>query len=179
MPVNPLPMPTTDPVVIADLEGGGTLQERMTIVERAMRSLKMATAWVLWLSSIAQTQSQQPTRIKAVSLTGQSASIAATDLTGGGASAQGLYRLTFYERITRPATTDSSLRVTFGWTDGGVPQTQSSTDLVTNTTVSHDSGTYLVYSDAVAPITYATTYSTVGATTMLYRVDVTLEQIAA
>lgn len=135
-------------------------------------------AWVKYFTSLGQTVSQSSVRIQALSLTGQSASIGATDLSGGALS-DGLYRVTYYARITRAGTVSSSLTVTIGYTDGGAAPSFSGAAMTGNTTTTVQSGTVLIHSDSASPITYATTYATAGATSMLYRLDLLLEQIAA
>lgn len=117
-------------------------------------------------------------RINTVSLTEQAASIGATDVSGGNAGA-GLYRLAYYTRVTTAATTSSSLTVTAGWTDGGISISQAGTALTGNTTSTYQTGSFLLYSDGASPITYATTYASVGATAMAYKLSVTLERMGA
>jgi hypothetical protein len=134
--------------------------------------------WVKFFSSQAQSISQNPARVKAVTLTGQTASIAATDMRAG-STAAGLYRLTFYYAIQTAASVSSSISVTFAWTDNTIPRSLVSTPKTGNTTAVVDSASILIYSDGVAQITYATTYASVGGTAMVYSISVVLEQIAA
>lgn len=117
------------------------------------------------------------------SLTTQGASIAATGLAT--VTSQGLYRITYYVRVTRAATTSSYISLALSWVDGGVTQTADPADLsgVTaltgNTVTSYGTGTYLVYIDAGTTPTYATTYASTGATSMQYRLAVVMEQVMA
>jgi hypothetical protein len=113
-----------------------------------------------------------------VSLTNQSASIGATDFSGGGLSA-GLYRLTYYTRITQAATTSSSLTVTLDWQDGGVAPSISGAAITGNTTTTIQSNTVLVRIDGSSPVRYSTTYSSVGATPMKHSLYITLEEVLA
>ena len=79
-------------------------------------------------------------------------------------------------RVTRAATTSSSLIVTFGWTQA-VSCTAASVAMTGNTTATTGTSSVLVRVDQDSSITYATTYASSGGTTMQYRVDVTCEQV--
>lgn len=108
-------------------------------------------------------------------VSGSSAAIGITAI--GAAVASGIYRVSFYARITRAATTSSSLTVTVSFTDGGVACTKTFTAITGNTTGTTGSETYLVRSDSGTNISYATAYASVGATTMQYDLTVELESI--
>jgi len=132
--------------------------------------------WVEWFTQLTDDVDSTSARIGGVSLTSQAASIGATDLSGGTISG-GLYRLTYYARITQAASTSSSLTVSFGWTDGSVSPTYSGAAITGNTTTTIQSGSIMVKVDANSPITYSTTYASVGATPMQYKLEVVLEQV--
>lgn len=168
---NIVPMPLGDPIArpIRPEFIGGKVDPRAGT---------MPDSWVKFLTSVTQTVSQQPLRIRASSSTGQTASITSTNLTAGAIST-GLYRITHYTRVTQAASSSSSLSVTYAWTDGGVPQSITFAAITGNTTTTNDSRTFSVHADAASPITYATTYASVGGTVMAYRLDIWLEQIAA
>lgn len=138
----------------------------------------LTDSWRAWFGVLPATLDSICNRRNTVSLTAQAASIGATDFSGGLVKA-GLYRVSYYARITRAATTSSTLTVTLGWTDGGVAQNQAGTAMTGNTTATSQSGTCLIRSDAGAAITYTTTYGSVGATTMLYSLDSSIEQVKA
>jgi hypothetical protein len=106
------------------------------------------------------TLSAIPSRINVVENAASSSSVTATDF-GGGTLKAGLYRATYYARLTAGA-----LTVTFRWTDGGSAQSWSSTETT---------GTVMLRSDAGASVTYAAAY--VGGGT--YTLDVALERIKA
>lgn len=122
-------------------------------------------AWVKYLTTQADTAGSSTVRLVTVSLTGQAASIGATALDLGSLSA-GLYEVKYYARITRAATASSSLTVTFAWTDGGTSPSYSGAAITGNTTTTVQSGAIVLRVDSASPITYATTYASVGATTM-------------
>jgi len=129
-----------------------------------------------WLQGISDNVQSSPSSISPQSLTGQTASIGVTPIPLGSIN-QGLYRLTYYFRITSPGTT-SSLSVTFGWTDGGVACTKTSTAVMGNTTSTTDSNTYMIRSDAGLPITYSTTYASTGPA-MAHSLYIVVERVDA
>ncbi len=137
----------------------------------------VSPTWSAWLARLPDTLYSIPSRLNALSLTNQTASLAATDFSGGSRLA-GLYRLSYYARITTAASVASSLTVTLGWTDGGVACSQAGAAMTGNTTATAQSGTVLVHLDTGTAITYATTYSTTG-TTMAYALAVSLEKVLA
>jgi len=136
---------------------------------------RVTQAMRYWLLSMADRINGSPSIIATTSLTVQSASIAPTSF--GILQVQpGVYRLSMAARVTRAATTSSSLTVTFDWTST-VACTTSSAAMTGNTTATTSSLTYLVRVDEATAITYATTYVSVGAVTMQYQLDVTCEQV--
>lgn len=132
--------------------------------------------WVEWLNLLSAQVSASAFVKNSVSLTSQGASIGGTDFSGGTVSA-GLYRLTYYVRVTRAATTSSSIQVSFTWTDDGVALSFGGTILAGNTTTTGTSQSITVEIDASSPLLYSTTYASVGGTSMLYKLDVILEQL--
>lgn len=160
------PMPLQDPIASPRPSGRGDPPEGY-----------ITQPWIYYFTSIGGTVSAGPTRLTAVSLTAQAASIGATSI-GSGAPTSGLYRLTYYAHITTAATVSSSLTVTFGWTDGGTNLNISGSAITGNTTTTVGTGTAMVHNDQASPLTYATTYASVGATSMQYALYVVLEQVA-
>lgn len=132
--------------------------------------------WIEFFNQLSSVVDDAPATINSVSLTAQAASIGATDMTDGTING-GLYRVSYYARITRAATTSSSLTVTLGWTEGSVSPTFVGAAITGNTTTTVQSGTIMIRVDANAPITYSTTYASVGATTMQYSLTLTLERL--
>lgn len=120
-----------------------------------------------------------PAGFDPVALTGQGAAIATTSIPTDGDLSAGLYRVTWYARITTAAGVSSSLTVSFGWTDGAISQTHSGAAITGNTTTTFQSGTLLLRTDAASPITYATTYASNAAGVMRYSLYITLERLAA
>lgn len=129
-----------------------------------------------WFLSLTQALQQATTTLKSVSLTAQSASLTTTTVPLG-TFAAGLYRVTYYARVTTAAGVASSLDVTVGWTDGAVPCSVTSAAMTGNTTSTVQSGSVLVHVDANGPITYATTYASNPASAMVYRLDLAVEAV--
>ena len=149
------------------------------VVERpvmhASISGRVTQAMRYWLLSLADRINTTPERIGTVEKTTQAASISATaiDLPS---IAPGVYRLSATARITRAATTSSSLTLTFGWTQA-VACTVSSAAITGNTTATTGSLVAIVRADEATNVTYATTRASSGGTSMQYRLDVCVEQL--
>lgn len=139
---------------------------------------RLSDTAVDYMTRMAGSVNRAETRIgQDVRLETQEASIGATDFSGGILNA-GLYEVKYYAQITRAASTSSSLEVTISWTTLGVAQASTGTAITGNTTGTHQGGSTLLYADG-APIRYATTYGSVGATAMQYALWVTLMQVKA
>jgi hypothetical protein len=130
-----------------------------------------------WLLSLADRINATPEILASVQASTQAASISATSFSILSVS-PGLYRLSMSARISRAATTSSSLIVTFGWTSGGVSCATASPAMTGNTTATVGSLTVLARVDEATAITYATTYASAGGTTMQYDLDVSCELVA-
>lgn len=121
--------------------------------------------WLLQLKNAVDATAQQ--FAATVTLTAQGASIAATAMETGTLT-EGYYELAWYARISRAATTSSSLVVNAISTDAAVTATQSSAAMTGNTTGTAASGTFIVKVDNTTTIRYSTTYGSVGGTSMQY-----------
>lgn len=131
--------------------------------------------WASYLSQSAAVQAQQPVLISKAVLAGQSTSLSPSVIASGALNA-GLYRITWYARITTVASVSSSLTVTIAWTDDAVSLSYAGAAITGNTITTTQTASILLETDANSPITYETTYATVG-TTMVYKLDVALEKI--
>lgn len=169
--INNAPIPVSDP--IAKARDPKTPRDRKDPNEG-----RVTKAWIDWFTNLFSVQAQTPTRVAATSVSAQSASIGATDLSDGTLSA-GLYRISFYARITQPGTVSSSLTIAFDWTDATVSVPFTETAITGNTTTTIQTDTLLIEIDANSPVRYSTTYASVGATAMTYKLAVTLEEILA
>ena len=131
-----------------------------------------------WEQYFAHSQAVQetfPSRVHSVSLTSQSASIGATDMTDGTLSA-GLYRVSYYARITTQEG-GSFLDVALDWSDGTVTRTFTALSIVGDSTANFQSESKLIRIGALTPVRYSTTYTAVG--TLRYALDLVLEEVLA
>lgn len=155
------------------------LQEDVVSLGKDRRGKVRALVTIPWsefFSDLAGRVASTAQAIKSVVLTGQSASIGNTAIPTG-ALAAGTYRVSTYARITRAATTSSSLQITITWTDGGVTCSSTSAALTGNTTSTTQSQTLVLTSDQGVAVSYSTTYATLGVTTMTYSLNVILEAL--
>ena len=134
--------------------------------------------WQVWLRNLTNTVNDAPVRIQTVSLANQAASIGTTSIPSVPLST-GLYRVTWYLRITTAAATSSSLTVSFGWTDHTVTMSLSGAAVTGNTTTTSQTGTALLSADNASPVTYATSYTSVGTPAMQYALNLILEAVSA
>jgi hypothetical protein len=132
--------------------------------------------WVPWFQNLFDTVNAQPERLQQVTLTEQSASIATTAIPLQ-KFPQGLYRVTWYVRITRAATISSDLTIRIRFLDGTVALFTEAALGAANTVTTWHSGTVVIQSDLDGPISYETVYSSAGATSMQYSIRVTLERL--
>src|SRR2546425_527659 len=144
--------------------------------ERPNEVRYLTKPWYLWLAAVILRVQAAPEILKVVSLTNQSASIGTTAIPIGSISA-GLYRINWHARITTAASVSSSLTVTIGYTDNAISCTQSGAALTGNTTATVQGGMAILRSDGAAPLTYSTTYASVGGTVMIYKLDVVAERL--
>lgn len=155
MATNPPPLPLDTPLVETDRQINWFWAQYLTVRDALIQ--------------------QAATIIVDTALSAQAASIAATSLAVG--STASLYRVNSLARITRAAGTSSSLIVTIAWTEGGVALTKAYAALVANTTSTYLSEVLPIRVDANTSVTYATTYASVGAPTMQYRLEIAVERL--
>ncbi len=133
----------------------------------------VGTIWRDWFVAIRDLVNLAASRVAKVELIDQGAGSATTVLT---VPTSGLYRVSWVARITRAATSSSSLTVTTGWTET-VALTQAGTAITGNTTTSYGTGSALVRADAGTAITVTTAYASVGATTMQFSLRAVVELV--
>lgn len=120
---------------------------------------------------------KQATRVIALApIDTQSAAIATTPLATGALST-GRYRVSCYARITTPATTNSSLSITIGWTNDGQACTKTLGPETGNTVGTVLAGSQELECDAPGVITYATAYVSVGGVVMVYKLRFRVEKL--
>ena len=123
--------------------------------------------WIAWLTDLSD-----------VALASKSASVSVTTFPRT-VSPLGLYRVGYFARIVRAATTSSSLTLAVGCVNGGVTCAFTEAAMTGNTTTTAQSGFIYIQSDASKPITYTLTYASSGGTTMQYSVWMTIERVSA
>lgn len=132
--------------------------------------------WDNWLTTEVQTRlDNSPHRIVTKTLVDQGAAIGTTSLPVPVASA-GLFRVSYIIRQTRVATGNASLQVTLGWTRG-TGQTDAGAALTTNLLTTHESRSLLIRRDVSTAITFAVAYSSAGATSAEFEIDLVIEAL--
>lgn len=168
--MNPLPPPLGDKIATPRQDG-------LAPGRKDPNEGLVSDTWGRWFADIVKVSSQSPNRIvDPIEAETQGASIATSTLAPG-QTAAGLYRVTWYFRITTPAGVSSSLQVTIGFTDHGQAMSLSGNVVATNTVTSAQTATVMFYSDELTPITYSTTYASNPAGAMQYQLYITLEQM--
>ncbi len=138
----------------------------------------MAKTWLLWLmDSLVKAVQAAPQILTTVALAAQSATIGATAIPLGSLTA-GVYRVSYYARITTPDGMASSLTVNLSWVESGVALSVSGAAITGDATSSVQSGSALVIGDAAAAISYGTTYSSNTPAKMKYRLTVVVERVS-
>jgi hypothetical protein len=139
---------------------------------------RFRTVWVIWLQQLLENQNRAAMQVVGpVILEDVTGALAVTPFLTP-ALRGGLYRVSYYVRIVNPAGTSSSVAVSVGWTDKGVPCQASGAAVTGNTITSTGTGTFLLSADASTPVTYSTTYSSTPAG-MRYRLALWLEEVPA
>ena len=146
------------------------------LLDKVSDARGVTSVWQRWFSETAETLRLLPIILRRLVLSGQAASIGATNLVPTAFVTAGDYRVTYYARISTAASVNSSLTVTLAWTDG-VAQTYSGAAIIGNTTTTYQTGTLMFRADASSAITYATTYASNAAGEMKYTLDIVLERV--
>lgn len=138
--------------------------------------------WVRYLQSAIDVLNNAARKLALVSKVEQAASLSATTIDTGALN-PGVYRVSYTARITRAASTSSSLTVTVSWMDGNVAQSQSGAAMTGNTTSTQQNGSFFIHNGTNTSATndvvkYATTYASSGGTTMQYSLYVTVESLS-
>jgi hypothetical protein len=132
--------------------------------------------WDNWFQGLANALNVTAASVGRVMLTTQSATVTTQPLTMQTLS-QGLYRITYYARITRPASSSSSLTPSFNWTDGGVACSITESALTGNLTTTTGARVVPMQIDAATSPTYTLTYASTGGTTMQFEWTAELEAL--
>lgn len=119
-------------------------------------------------------QASPPVTVAPPAVSASGASIGATTLIA--AANAGLYRVSWWLRITQAASVSSSVTVTLGTTDGGVACTLSGPALTANNVALPQGESRIIRADGAALISYSTTYVSVG-TPALYDLEILVEAL--
>jgi hypothetical protein len=117
-----------------------------------------------------------PQIVQTVETSGLNDNVAPTVINVGTVTA-GLYRLSYYLRITTPAGVANSVTVNFIFQDDAVTCTMSGIAVTGLTPASVGTGTFLIRSDQAAPISYSVTYASNPANACVYKLDVLAELV--
>ncbi len=166
------PPPSRTPLLAPEPSSDSLVSRIVSTVAR----LVIRQEWLQWLRTLVDGLNDTSALIGSVALTAQGAAITTTNVPAN-LTETGLYKVSWYARITRAATSSSSLTVTIGWTDGAVAVTSAGAAITGNTTATVQSGSLLVRADVDTNITYATAYASAGATSMQYQLDVIVERV--
>ena len=149
--------------------------DRLTGKKR--RSPYFSQEIVDWLLEQQQRVDDSPEQLGTVSLSAQSADIAATPVPMGDLTA-GLYRLSYYVRVTRAGSVSGEIQIQIGWTDAGVALTSAGTNLTGNTTSTFEQRTLFLAVAANASITYEAIYTDGGgANPMQFKLEIVCEKL--
>ena len=168
--LNDAPIPLYDPIARVKRKEYGKREDPL--------EGHLTRPWVDYFNNLVKTLAAAPSRKNVVELPAQQAAIGATDLSGGSLSA-GIYRLSWWVRITRAATTSSSVTVTLDYSDGGAALAFSGAALAGNTITTWQSESKLIRVDVGSPVRYSTAYASVGAVPMQYALVFVLEEVKA
>jgi hypothetical protein len=145
--------------------------------EAESQRLMLTRVWIDWFASLGIRVDQQTHTLNIMEEFNLSGAVAPTPIPTDSLS-EGLYRVTYYLRITVPASTSSAIQVAIGWTDGAVSCSIEAEELTTNTVGTVQSNTLMIRCDQAAPITFAVEYTSVGGTPMQYNLFIMVEQVA-
>ena len=167
--LNSVPIPLSDPIA-------RPRRDQYKGDQRDPQEGLLTDSWTDYMSGQGQLMEKFPARVNSVFLAGQSASIGATDMTGGTLTA-GRYRLSYYARVTTSEAL-STFQVTLDWRDGGVTRSSIGSLIDGSSTANYESSSRpLIYVDALSPVRYSVTYTALG--TLVYSLDLVLEEIQA
>lgn len=134
--------------------------------------------WGIYLqTSLAGPISTSVQTLPKVALTAQTAAIATTPIPLP-VLAAGYYRVTYYIRITTPASINSSVTLTINWTESGVSLSTSTAAITGNLVTTVSTGTVMLAIDGATAISYQTAYAS-NAAGMAYRLTIAVESMGA
>lgn len=135
----------------------------------------ISDAWTDYFSAQSAVIEKAAVRVASVSLTGQNATIAATDMTDGTLTA-GLYRVSYYAYIVQEEA-GNTLTISIDWMTNGITRTLTGAAIDGGLPEGYQAGTALIRVDPLTPVRYTATLAFSG--NMTYGLDVVLEEIKA
>lgn len=140
---------------------------------------RVGDVWLKWFELLKRSMNLAPQTVSSVSLSGRTASIAATAMAPASLPS-GLYLVSLTQRVTTADNVGSSLTAFLTVTESGLTVTYTGAANTSNATGTGKSDVFAVLIDGSTPIKYGTTYSsTGGAPAMTYRLTVRVQAIAA
>lgn len=132
--------------------------------------------WTRWLQLFwARLSSAVQFVGKTVALTDQSAAIAATTLQT--VTQGGLYRVSWYARVTVADGVSSSVQLTLTWREGSHTSTKTFTALTGDTTSTYDGLVWPFYADSGTVVQYSVAYASNTPLKMRYRLAMATELV--
>lgn len=168
MPFNNSPPPISSPL---------TEVKRNPLTGETIDTGIVSQDWIQWFNELKERQDRSAEFVGGVKVPPVAGTIPLTPIPLP-PTTTGLYRLSYYVRITTAATTSSSLTVRFTWTEGGVTRTATAAALTTNTVQTSQSGQLLIRADPATFVSYDTLYASNAANQMQYALDITVEGMA-
>lgn len=158
-----VPIPLSDPIAYP---------RRQKEIET--REGTLTTPWIDYFTSLGGQVQAGSSRVAAVALTAQGASIGATDITNGDIGA-GLYAFSYYLRVTTAGGAGYTLQVTLDWLDGGVARSFQGVVLNGTVLANYESdGVPLIRVDGGAPVRYSVVVVAGVPPAIVYAIDVFL-----
>lgn len=152
------------------------LQTPMVYLSTALGTVPgaMTREFYNWFLPLIQRVQTGAIGVNAVTIEAQTAAISnATAVL----TANGVYRISWWLRVTAAAGVSSSLTVSVGYIQGGLTLSQSGAAVTGNTTSTVQSGSFVLRSDPGSPITFSVAYASVPAAAMAYQIDLIAEQL--
>ncbi len=137
---------------------------------------RVTLSWLRWFRAILIRVMAAPQIVAKVRYASQTAAVAEAALYK--APFNGMYRISWYIRISYPATVSSSVQPIFTWTSGGFTWIGTTENPITdNTATTSRSGVVILRADEGTEILHTCSYSFVGADAMIYDFEAVVEAL--
>lgn len=175
-PATPLPQPNEALVTLRDSQRLSPREKKSA--ESIAKFLFMAQRWQEYFDRQASSLALATAVVNTAEALDQTASIAATDMSGGSLPA-GTYEFEWFVSIRTAAGVSSSVIVTVDFAYRGATKTLSYATVNGNTTATFSHGGGIIVIDNASPIRYATTYASNPAGAMHYDLILVLRRVDA